>query len=110
MLNSINGGTSFVPEKSVSGLSANSIAGQADKKVTVDGETYKVEKKVDNSVFSIMPTYEEVVTIDGEEYRVKEVSDPFACDKTKQVIIKDGKQYDVYNGFSVRASIESIFN
>ena len=56
-----------MPEKSVSGLSANSIAGQADKKVTVEGETYKVEKKVDNSVFSLMPTYEEVVTIDGEE-------------------------------------------
>jgi len=55
--------------------------------VTVDGQEYVVKKD-----FS---TGKEKVTIDGKQYNVKTGSNPLACDLPADVVIINGRQYQV---------------
>ena len=69
----------------------------SNKYVVIDGQKYPVIKVPDNNPLycSFAPKYKEVVVIDGKQYDVQEANDIIACDKKKDVVVVDGKQYDV---------------
>lgn len=68
--------------------------------VTVDGKTYPVKRVPCNDPHKCTVTqeYQDVVFINGKAYPVKQVGDKITCDKTKKVVVIDGREYRVNNG------------
>ncbi len=87
--------TKFASNMSVS----NSIAPAQHKSVYINGKSYPVVKVQDtnSTICSFAPRYKEVVIIDGKQYDLKETPSLFASDSTNQVVVVDGKQYPVDN-------------
>lgn len=78
---------------------SNSIAQTQHKSIYVNGKSYPVVKvqDIDSITCSFAPRYKEVVIIDGKQYDLKEIPSLFTSDATNQVVIIDGKQYPVDN-------------
>lgn len=69
-----------------------------NKTVTIGDQVYPVVKVLDTSHperMSMLPIYKEVVIVDGKQYDVQNVRDNIAFDKNKQVVVIDGQEYDV---------------
>ena len=71
-------------------------------KAHVEGDVFRPSAKkhvrVDGETVTALQIDENTVLINDREYKVKKVADPMACDKTKDVVVIDGKRYDLRDG------------
>lgn len=77
-------------------FSSNSFAPMR-KSVYIDGKEYPVRKVPDNNPTrtSVAPIMKECIFVNGKRYDVKTTNNPLTCDGNCQVVVVDGKKYNV---------------
>ena len=72
---------------------------QDKKGIYIDGQFYEIETVPDDNplYLSEQPITKQVVIKDGKQYDVQAVKDWKTCDGKKSIVIIDGKEYEVKN-------------
>ena len=87
----------------------NSIMSKAQRFVTVDGKDYVVKRtQYKNPLIpTIGPVYKDAVVVNGTKHYVTKVPSLISADKTKDIVIINGKTYDVYQKNDIMSVIRS---
>ena len=71
-------------------------------KAHIEGDVFrpltKKHVRIDGEAVTALQIDENTVLINDREYKIKKVGDPMVCDKTKDVVVIEGKRYDLRNG------------
>lgn len=73
-------------------------------KARVEGDVFRTSPKkhvrINGETVSATQIDENTVLVNDREYKIKKTADPMACDKTKDVVVIEGKRYDLRDGAS----------
>ena len=87
----------------------SSIMSKAQRFVTVDGKDYAVKRTQYKNplISSIVPIYKDAVVVNGTKHYVTKVPSLISTDKTKDIVIINGKSYDVHQKNDIISVVRS---
>ena len=89
-----------------------SVMNRSKRFVTIDGKDYVVKRTSYKNPLtpSTMPMYEEAVVIDGTKHYVSKVPTIISKDGSKDVVVINGKTYDVKQSDDIMSTIRSAIS
>ena len=88
------------------GSSVNSIA---QRFVTVNGKDYAVKRTIYKNplILSNSPIYKDAVVVDGKKHYVMKTPTVLSKDGTKDIVVINGKSYDVHQKNDIMSVVHS---